>query len=55
MALLPAFGDLFAHIRAMFVIGAANRRRGHRAERADTILLALRAQSRLMKRYPPYQ
>src|SRR5262249_17166034 len=50
MTLLPAYADLFAHIRAMFAIGAANRRRGHRARRAETILLALRAQSRLMKR-----
>jgi hypothetical protein len=55
MTLLRAYGDHFAHIRAMFAIGAANRRRGHKARRADKILLALRAQSRLMKRYPAYQ
>ncbi len=55
MTLRRAYGDHFAHIRAMFAIGAANRRRGHRAGRASKILLALRAQSRLMKRYPAYQ
>lgn len=55
MTLQRAYGDHFAHIRAMFAIGAANRRRGHKARRADKILLALRAQSRLMKRYPAYQ
>jgi membrane protein DedA with SNARE-associated domain len=55
MTLRRAYGDHFAHIRAMFAIGAANRRRGHKARRADKILLALRAQSRLMKRYPAYQ
>jgi membrane protein DedA with SNARE-associated domain len=55
MTLLSAYADLFGQMRAMFAIGKENRRRGHKAERWDRILLALWQQSRLMKRYPAHQ
>jgi membrane protein DedA with SNARE-associated domain len=54
MKLLPAYRDQFRQIRMMFEIGAANRRKGHRAGSAYGILAALRRQNRLMEHYPAH-
>ena len=51
-SLWAAYRDLFEQLRLIFAIGAANRRRGYKADKWHQIVKAWWQQSRLMERYP---